>query len=85
MSENVSNQISNHKRHQRLKEKSRKAFQKWLRASNEWVLARHRVQRGGGDTANEVAKRKVQKLEKRLDEAAEAYEEAREKVIQISN
>lgn len=70
--------FSNQKRQRRLQEKSRKAFLKWLEASNKWLSARNKVQYGSESDKN-ASQRLVQKLEKRVDEAAEAYETARKK------
>ena len=80
VSENSSRFNGTQKRHQRLQEKSNKAFQRWLQASNEWVLARHKADRNS-DIDNSAAMRQARKLEKRLDEAAEAYESARRKFL----
>ncbi len=80
MSENSIKPTSGHKRLRRLQEKSQKAFQRWLQASNEWVLARHRAERNG-DLDEGDALQQAQKLEKRLDKAAEAYEKARSKYL----
>jgi hypothetical protein len=81
VSDNTSKFDHGQKRHRRLQEKSNKAFQRWLQASNEWVLAKHRAERNS-DLDDGLATREARKMEKRLDEAAEAFETARQKFIQ---
>ncbi|MCP4406214.1 MAG: hypothetical protein GY807_00300 [Gammaproteobacteria bacterium] len=85
MNETISKQTDQQKQHRRLESKSQKAFQQWLTASNEWVLARRESkQNGDGVSLNSTEARRVRKMEKRLDEAADTFEAAR-KAIQKAN
>ncbi len=57
---------------ERLQEKKQKAFRAWLDASNAWSALARRV--AGGDDPSSGTRRKLQKLEARVEAAAEALE-----------
>ncbi|MEN8132330.1 MAG: hypothetical protein ABFS45_19555 [Pseudomonadota bacterium] len=83
MNEIITKQAEQQKRNKRLESKSQKAFQRWLEASNEWVLAR-RGNEQNGVSLNSTEARRVREMEKRLDEAADTFEAAR-KAMQKAN
>lgn len=83
MNEIISKQTAQQEQHKRLESKSQKAFQRWLTASDEWVLAR-RESKQNGVSLNSTEARRVRKMEKRLDDAADTFEAAR-KAMQKAN
>jgi len=82
VSEMISKQNQHQKRHKKLKSRSQKAFQKWLNASNDWVSARHQAQQNGNIKNTHINSR-VREMEKRIDEAADAFETARKALQRI--
>lgn len=83
MNEIMTKQAEQQKRHKRLESKSQKAFQRWLEASNEWVLARRRTEQNEV-SLNGTEARRVRKIEKRLDEAADTFEAARKAMLKAN-
>jgi len=58
---------------ERLEERKQKAFRAWLDASDAWSALARRVE--GGEDPSSATKRRLQKLETRVEAAAEALEE----------
>jgi hypothetical protein len=78
----ITKQVRHQKRHKKLKSRSQKAFQKWLNASNDWVSARHHAQQNG-KMKNTHTNSRVQEMEKRIDDAADAFETARKALQRV--
>ena len=85
MNDIIAKQAEQQKRHKKLESKSQKAFQRWLAASNDWVSARHKARRNEAADDNIEARQQLRKVEKRLDEAADAFEAARKALHRGAN